>query len=64
MEESLVQLSMAAPEARIEGLRQLIASMSMEEPEIGQVFEGHPLLDRLQFLVHDQDPDIRCVSQG
>lgn len=56
-----MQLSMAAPEARIEGLRQLIVGMSMEEPEIGQVDEGHPLLDRLQFLVHDQDPDIRCV---
>lgn len=57
-----MRLSSAAPDARIEGLREIIDRVALEEPEAGQVDDEHPLLDNLQFLVEDQDPDIRCVS--
>lgn len=61
VEDLLVRLSFAEPDVRIEGLKGLIDCVATEEPEAGQVDDEHPLLDNLQFLVNDQDPDIRCV---
>lgn len=61
MEELLARLSFADPDERIAGLVRIVDCLKIEDDEPGQVSTEHPLLNRLEFLLADRDPDIRRV---